>query len=96
MITINIKKEAGVFAENKDIARNFRINVILKALSEDEDIVLDFAGVEGTTQSFIHALISDPFRKYGDIVLDKMKFRNCNKTVQKVITIVTEYMQEAE
>ncbi|KKU50232.1 MAG: hypothetical protein A3F53_01050 [Candidatus Zambryskibacteria bacterium RIFCSPHIGHO2_12_FULL_48_10] len=96
MITINIKQEAGEFAENKDIARDFRINTILPTLNKGEEIIIDFTGVDGATQSFIHALISEPFRKHGDNVLDKVKFKNCNKTVQKVITIVTEYMQEAE
>ena len=87
MITINIKQEAGEFAENKDIARDFRINTILPTLNKGEEIIIDFTGVDGATQSF---------RKHGDNVLDKVKFKNCNKTVQKVITIVTEYMQEAE
>jgi len=96
MITINIKQEAGEFAENKNIARDFRINTILPTLNKGEEIIIDFTGVDGATQSFIHALISEPFRKHGDNVLDKVKFKNCNKTVQKVITIVTEYMQEAE
>ena len=94
MKTINIYSLAGAFAENKDIARDIRTNSILPAL-EAEEIVLDFEQVESTTQSFIHALISDLIREKGDEVLDKITFKNCSETVQKIIGIVVEYMQQS-
>ena len=83
------------FAENKDIARNIRLEKIIPALEKNEEVVLDFENVSGTTQSFIHALISDLIRIYGDQVLDKILFKNCNEHIQKIITIVVEYMQES-
>jgi hypothetical protein len=95
MKTIDVKQKTGVFAENKDVARDFRLNLIMPTLKNNESVVIDFSGVEGATQSFIHALISEPFRKYGDGLLKKVSFKNCNKTIQKIIVIVTEYMQEA-
>ncbi len=95
MSNINISKTAGIFAENKDIARDLRIKRIIPALDKGEEIVIDFAGVEGATQSFIHALISDLIRNYGNEVLDRIIFRNCHPTIKKIITIVTDYMQES-
>ncbi len=86
----------GEFAENKDVAREIRLTEIIPALERHEEVVLDFDGIESVTQSFIHALISDLFRTYGSDVLDRVAFRSCNETVRKIITIVTEYMQEAE
>ena len=94
MTKINILKTAGIFAENKDIARDLLIKTLVPALEKGEEIVIDFGGVEGATQSFIHALISDLIRNYGSEALDKILFENCSPTIQKIITIVTDYMQE--
>lgn len=85
----------GDFAENKDVARDLRLQRIIPAFERGETVVIDFAHVTGATQSFVHALISDLFRKYGEETLDRLEFKNCNEVIQKVITIVTEYMQES-
>lgn len=94
MKRIEIRAHAGAFAENKDTARDLRLNEIIPALEKKEEVVLDFAGVDATTQSFVHALISDLLRKYGGDVLDRIEFKSCNETIKKVITIVVDYMQE--
>lgn len=95
MIIIKLLPMVGEFAENKDSARDIRIKEIIPALHKGEIVTLDFFGITGATQSFIHALISDLFRMHGQDALDKLRFKNCNETVQKVITIVSEYMQES-
>lgn len=94
MKRIGIRARAGAFAENKDIARDIRLGEIVPALEKKEEVVLDFAGVDATTQSFIHALISGLLRKYGSGVLDRVEFKSCNDTIRKIITIVVDYMQE--
>ena len=94
MTQVGIQARAGAFAENKDIARELRLTEIIPALERGEEVVLDFAGVDATTQSFIHALISDLLRKYGSDVLDRVEFKSCNETVRKIISIVVDYMQE--
>lgn len=94
MKRIGIRARAGAFAENKDTARDLRLNEIIPALEKKEEVVLDFDGVDATTQSFVHALISDLLRKYGSDVLDRIEFKSCNDTVKKIITIVVDYMQE--
>lgn len=86
--------KVGAFAENKDIARDIRIKEIMPALKNSEDIILDFEEVNAATQSFIHALISDAIRKFGNEVLDHISFKSCNDTIQKIIGIVVDYMQE--
>lgn len=96
MKTINILKRAGTFAENKDIAREIRQKEILPTLAAGKhEIILDFSGVTGATQSFIHALLSEAIRTYGDDVFDRVKFKNCSLTVKEVINIVADYMQES-
>jgi len=93
MRTIHIQKLAGVFAENKDIARDLRLKIIMPSLEKKEEITIDFKDVEGATQSFIHALISDAIRQYGSSTLDQIIFKNCNPTIQRIVTIVADYMQ---
>lgn len=96
MKIIKIREHVGSFAENKDKAKFLRTEEILPLLQNGEDIILDFDGVDAATQSFIHALISNLFRKYGVDVLNRIIFKNCNDTVKKVISIVSDYMQEAD
>lgn len=93
MITIELFKLVGSFAENKDVAKNIRIKKILPALKNNE-VTLDFKNVDSATQSFIHALISDVIRIHGIEVLDKIYFKNCSSTVKEIINIVVDYLQE--
>ena len=94
--SIKILKLTGKFAENKDIARDIRKDKIAPAIAAKHQIILDFNGVEATTQSFIHALISQLIRDYSVNVLDKIAFKDCNETVQKIIEIVVDYMQHED
>jgi len=94
MKNIIIFDRAGAFAENKDVARDIRINEIIPALNQDKEVTLDFEKVDVATQSFVHALISDILRKYGATALERIFFKSCNITVKKIIRIVVEYMQE--
>ena len=95
MKTIKIFDFVGTFAENKDIARSIRVEQIEPAIRSGKDVTIDFSGVDSTTQSFIHALISELYREYGERVLDIVSFKNCNEIVQKVIGIVIDYMQQS-
>lgn len=94
MKSIPIGKYAGTFAENKDVARTIRLTDIMPAMKNGEEIELDFKGITGATQSFVHALISDAIRKYDIHSLDLLVFKNCSPVVKEIITTVTEYMQE--
>ncbi len=93
MKIIKIFKKSGVFAEDKDIARELRLKKITPLLKKEGSIVLDFDGVESATQSFIHALISNIIREFGPEILDRISFKNCNDTVRQIIKTVVDYMQ---
>lgn len=95
MKIIKLLPKTGVFAENKDLARDIRIKEIAPILEKNEEITLDFEGVESATQSFVHALISELIRDFGNEVLDNIYFKKCNKSVQEIINIVVDYMQAA-
>ena len=96
MVHVNLFKTTGSFAENKDLARKIRLDKINPAIANGQGIVLDFENIDSVTQAFIHVLISDLIRIYGSEVLEKISFKNCNETVQKIINIVVDYMQESE
>ncbi|MBR0460709.1 STAS-like domain-containing protein [Candidatus Saccharibacteria bacterium] len=88
-------KYIGDYGENKDTARKIRLEIILPCLEKKENITIDFKNVTGATQSFIHALLADPIRKYPEIVFDKITFKNCTDDIKIVIQIVEEYTQES-
>jgi len=95
MREIKIFNTTGSFAENKDKAREIRINFIIPSLEKKEKVILDFEGVDSATQSFIHALISDVIKQKGAGALNNIFFKNCNEIIRKLIEIVTEYMQDS-
>jgi len=92
---IRLLSKTGSFAEKKDVAEEIRIKEIIPALSLGEVVILDFEGITGTTQSFVHSLISDIIRQLGGEVFDRIEFKNCVPAIQKIIVIVTDYMQES-
>lgn len=94
MIEIELFSKTGSFAEDKDIARKIRIREIMPALKKVKKIILNFAKIEGATQSFIHALISEAIRSEGIEILDKIEFKSCAETVKSIINIVVDYMQD--
>lgn len=95
-MTIKIKIKTGNFAENKDTARDIRIIEMMPALQKGKKVILDFAGVTGATQSFMHALISEAIREYGENVYDRLLFKNCSDQVREIVLIVSEYMRASE
>ena len=96
MTTIKLLETVGAFAENKDAARDIRKTIIIPALENDQEVILDFEGINSATQSFVHALISDLFRSYGNEVLDRISFRKCSPAIMQIITIVVDYMQKSD
>jgi len=92
---IKLFDAVGKYAENKDTARDIRNKFLLPALEKKEKIFLDFEGVETTTQSFIHALISEAMKKHGNGIFDYVVFKSCNDSIKQFVKIVVDYMQEA-
>ena len=91
---LEIEELCGSFAENKDQARELRENAIKPALKKGLKITIDFTGVDSSTQSFVHALISAVFREEGESILRSVRFKGCNKAVQSLITTVVNYSLE--
>lgn len=92
---INIYEKFGEFAENKNKAKRIRERILEPRIERGETICFDFKDVNNATQSFAHALISNLIRKNGIDVLDQIEFKNCNETLQTIITIVIDYMQDS-
>jgi hypothetical protein len=79
------------FAEDKDEARRIRFSSLLPALSRKEPVVLDFAEITYSTQSFVHALLGEVLIRYGEEVLGEIEFRNCTPQLQSLIELVVDY-----
>lgn len=83
------------FAENKDIGKEIRANEIMPELKKNNEVILNFAKIDRASQSFIHSLISNPIREYGDKALELIVFKECNNKVKEMINIVLGYLQDA-
>jgi hypothetical protein len=82
------------FAENKDVAAILREDFIRPAVNSGEEVVLDFSGVNLTTQSFLHAMITDVLRKGGEATLDIVSFKGCSELVRELVAAVVQYSLE--
>ncbi|KKU44931.1 MAG: hypothetical protein UX64_C0041G0004 [Microgenomates group bacterium GW2011_GWC2_46_7] len=81
----------GNFASNKDIATVLRQTEILPRLAKQEVVILDFSGVEGSTQSLIHVLIAEPLQLYGQDALKILKFKSACPILRTLISLVIDY-----
>jgi len=91
---LTIRGHVTDFAENKEVARRLRRDVIAPAVEAGEVVELNFAGVNIATQSFIHALLGEVIREQPEKALRLLAFRNCSPAVKSTITLVAEYMQD--
>jgi len=90
-VTIEIPHGPRGFAEDKDVARNIRVSRVLPALEKGENVILDFTNVIFATQSFVHALIGQALKQYGEPVLDRIEFRNCSPQLRNIVDLVVDY-----
>src|SRR5712691_1979046 len=91
MIEIRIPPGVGGFVEDKDLGKSLRTEKIIPALLNGETVVLDFSDVKYATQSFIHALLGEPLKRFGEEVLDRIEFRSCSQQLKSVIKLVVDY-----
>ena len=91
MIEIKIPSGIDGFVEDKDLARNLRMEKIIPALVNGEKVVLDFSDVKYATQSFIHALVGEALKRFGQDALDRIEFRKCSQQLKSVIELVVAY-----
>jgi hypothetical protein len=95
-VTIKIRPVPGTsLAENKDEAKRLREDKILPQLAAGGGVKLDFSAASFVTQSFVHALISEALRRYGEPVLDRIDFHGCSEDVQQVVLTVVDYTMQA-
>lgn len=88
---IVVKPGANRFAEDKEQARELRLQQIMPAIECREKVLLDFKDVSYATQSYVHALIGEPLQKHGELALDYLEFRNCSPALRSVIELVVDY-----
>jgi len=91
MIEIRIPSGIGGFIEDKDLARSLRNERIIPALNAGERVAIDSSNVKYATQSFVHALLGEPLKRFKKEALDDIEFRNCSKQTKSVIELVVDY-----
>jgi hypothetical protein len=91
-VTIEIEPLPGTsIAEEKEVARFWREELILPALRRDEEVELDFERTQVVTQSFIHALLAEVICRFEERALELLEFRRCSSDVRQVIETVIDY-----
>ena len=90
---MKIVQKTSDFAGDKDVAAEIREDYIKPTLARGKNVVLDFAGVDLATQSFVHAMIAAVVRQDPG-ALQKIDFKNCNESIKSIIEIVVEYAQD--
>src|SRR5688572_3297448 len=88
---VRIPSAPGNLAEDKDQAREIRLQRILPPLAAGGKVVIDFENVSNATQSYIHALVGEALKRYGESVLTRIEFKNCSASIQSVIEVVVDY-----
>jgi len=91
MKVLGIFEATGDFAEDKDAAALLRTVEIAPAIRVGQGVILEFTGIRIATQSFIHALISDVIRSYGEEALDLLEFKGCSLEVRGIVETVVQY-----
>lgn len=92
---IKIKDFAGDFGEDKDAARAIRQGQIVPAIERGDEVSLDFGGMSGVTQSFMHALIAEPIMRFRERAFQKLFYFDANEQISEIISIVYRYIQES-
>lgn len=92
-MTVHIKLKTIVegFAEDKDNAKQIRTKDLLPTINKKQKVILDFKNIKYATQSYIHALIGEALKKYGENVLNLLEFKNCSPQIKSVIELVVDY-----
>lgn len=93
--TIKIVDYVGDFGENKDAAREIRQKQILPAIEGGGKVTLDFSGVSGVTQSFIHALIAEPIMRFREQAFEGLSYTGVNDQIAEIVSNVYRYIQES-
>lgn len=90
MIEIKVPPGIDGFVEDKDLARSLRTERIIPALNAGERVVIDFSDVKYATQSFVHALVGEALKRFGEGALSDIEFRNCSQQLKSVIGLVVD------
>jgi hypothetical protein len=77
------------FWEDIDRAVEVRNSVLIPAIRNGEWVILDFEGIGFATQSFVHALFSEPFRMEGALL--RLSFLTCTPATCEAIRTVAAY-----
>lgn len=89
---VRVEPDMSTIAQDKDRARIIRTDEILPALAAEQDVWIDLTDVALATQSFMHALLAEPLRKYGAKGLERCSFGCRHQQVKETVRMVVGYV----
>lgn len=81
----------GGFIDDKDRAREIRVQTIMPEIENGRHVIIDFKNVQTSTQSFVHALLGEVLGKFKEPVLEQLEFRHCSPQLKTLIELVVDY-----
>lgn len=85
VVTMNIKQEIGEFCADGRIGLTFLQTKINPALSNNQDITLDFEGVRNMNSSFANAVFGNLVKEHGKGILSRLSMVNLRDNVKAEI-----------
>ncbi|MDE3063353.1 MAG: STAS-like domain-containing protein, partial [Acidobacteriota bacterium] len=79
------------FIDDKDMAKDIRVNRITPAVKRGQVVVLDFHNVRTSTQSWVHALVGEVLSQFKEPVLRQIEFKDCSPQLKALIELVVDY-----
>lgn len=96
MGVINIKNEIGGldFAGSRGSGEKVREKMKLM-FDSNEDVTLDFCGVDSITQSFADEVVGIFVRAFGiEYIQDSLRLNNANDSIKKILNYVISYSKK--
>ena len=87
-LLVVIENYFGKHAEDKEAAITQRDRYILPALSDGQEILLDFNNVENAPHSFLSALLATPIKRLGMQAYKKIKIVNASPDIRETIDFI--------
>lgn len=85
---VSVYNYFGRLADVKSEAISYRDKYLIPAVGNGKNIVLDFAGVESSTHSFLNALLATPIIRMGLLAYKRIRIVNASNEIRETIDYI--------
>jgi hypothetical protein len=85
---VQVASHFGAYAEDKEVAIEYRNKELLPAVNAGKDIIIDFDTVVSAPHSFLSALLATPVQRYGMQAFRRMRILNAAPEIRETIDFI--------